>query len=168
MSLYSLFGTNLVPRMQRLFFGTKVVQQDGTKKDTGVQEFVDELLSTIISADPIQLAGTLKLIPPANAPAIQIIHDGGDIDIDGASGTVEALKDIGITIDFSSLTVGIGTLAVDTSGLSISISVSGCTVSASLTGTATLSGNPSLSGTPTVTYDKSFVDLTFDHGLYQG
>lgn len=133
------FSAPLLKRLTREHWGYKITQQDGTIKDSGVQEFAEELLAALASDEPIKLNSTVKLIGPDDgSPAIQIINIGdgdGDppppLDFTGFTGSVQLLSDV--DIDQAE-----GTVTID-----------GCNVSIDIT----------------VTLAKTFKTLTFESGL---
>lgn len=61
------------------FWGTKIPDKNEVLKDTGVQEFAEELLRILTSVGPIQLERPLEFINPTNGPAIKI-YNTGDVD----------------------------------------------------------------------------------------
>jgi hypothetical protein len=174
---YYAFSADIIQRLTRVFWGSKSTQPDGTKKDSGVQEFSDEIIAALSSQDPIKLNSSIDLIAPETGPSIRIWGDGDQIHIinnegdvttvnitntttggggtGGATGTATVLTGVSVGVSLAGVTI-------DTSGLSINISVSGCTVTATLTGTATLSGSPTVTVTPTTG------NLIFTDGAYQG
>lgn len=81
MSLWA-FSAESLKGLSREHWGTKIPLPDGTMKDTGVQEFVEELLARLQSQAAINLAGTIKLNGPVNGPTFQI-NNPGDIFVDG-------------------------------------------------------------------------------------
>lgn len=100
---YYAFTVAAIAGLQREFWGRKIPQPDGSTIDTGVNEFAEELIARLASQDPIQLAGTIKLVGPANGPTIQIINGGGIIDGDGNSippsgftGSITVLTDVDV------------------------------------------------------------------------
>lgn len=72
-----LFALTLeaVQGLQREYWGAKIELPDGTIKDTGVQDFAEELIDRLALCANAQ--GTLILNKPADQAAIQINSDTG-------------------------------------------------------------------------------------------
>lgn len=73
--LYSI-TTALLQRLKREHWGHPMNTDklsDGELHDPGLQEFVDEFLAGLSSKQPVAMADTLTLIAPDNGPAITII-----------------------------------------------------------------------------------------------
>lgn len=62
------------------FWGGKVRDENGALRDTGVQEFVEELVRVLTSQGPIKLERPLEFINKTNGPAIKIYNDGPQVD----------------------------------------------------------------------------------------
>lgn len=58
------------------FWGGKVKDENGTLKDTGVQEFVEEFIARLQSQGPITLNKPLEFLNNTNGPAIKIFNNG--------------------------------------------------------------------------------------------
>lgn len=75
--MFALFETTL-PRLKREHFGFKIEDKQGIKKDTGVQDFVDELLGALSDVKPIDMQTPLAMTNNTGGNAI--IVNGGDDD----------------------------------------------------------------------------------------
>ena len=139
MSFYA-FSAAALQGLSREHWGKKLTIE-GEQHDTGVQEFVDELLARLQSTDPIQLSDTMKFIAPANGPAFQVINNSTNETI---------INEIGVGTPGQALAdVSVSSVTTDTSGLTVDISVSACDV------TATISG----SVVTTVSLSKTFITV---------
>lgn len=176
MSYYAV-AAQLLPFLTRTHFGAKIEGADGQKHDTGVQEFVSELIAALTQTGPIQLADTLTFVAPPNGQAFQIIGGGnGDGEGEGeggggtgVTGSVQVVTGVTVTsVDTSGLTVDTSGLSVNTSGMDVSIAVDGCDVTATLTGSAVLAGSAVVSGTVVVTLNVTYTTLSFVSGLFVG
>lgn len=58
------------------FWGGKVKDENGTLKDTGVQEFVEELVARLSAQQPIVLDKPLEFLNKTNGPGIIMYNDG--------------------------------------------------------------------------------------------
>lgn len=172
MGLWAL-TTEAVQGLVREHWGKKIpVGDTGDKMDTGVQEFVDELVARLASQSPIQMPGPLQLIQPANAPAIQITSGNGDT-IFGDGGTVV----IEIINNVTNETINInndGTITVvNEGGTVINNNTSGESFPGGSSGSVQVlsgvEGSVSVDGcTVTLTLTPTYTTLSFDNGLYTG
>jgi hypothetical protein len=65
------------------FWGGKVRDENGTLKDTGVQEFVEELVARLSAQGPITLDRPIEFLNKTNGPAIKIYNEGPLVDWKG-------------------------------------------------------------------------------------
>lgn len=75
--MYSLFERT-IPRLKRENFGFRIKDVDGIARDTGVQDFVDELIGAFSDIAPIDLRTPLAVNNNSGGDAI--IINGGDTD----------------------------------------------------------------------------------------
>lgn len=172
MGLWAL-TTEAVQGLVREHWGKKIPVGDGGEKmDTGVQEFVDELVARLGSQAPINMPGPLELVQAPNAPAIVVHNNSGDgvvgdgtiiiqiINVDNITniyndGTIENISNEGDVTIINNITNegepfpggASGSVQVITD-MTAEVTVNGCDV--------------------TVTLTPTYTTLTFDNGLYTG
>lgn len=75
---YMAFHADADRSLAGKFWGTKVRDDNGVLKDTGVQELVETLLQILSSVGPIELHRPLEFINRTNGPAMKIYNTGDD------------------------------------------------------------------------------------------
>jgi len=76
MSWYNLFA-QAIPRLAKTKWGTRIMQPDGSSKDTAVQELAEELMGIFGSQGPIQVAGPIQLYNPTGGPVFELNSGNG-------------------------------------------------------------------------------------------
>lgn len=75
MSLRRLFQSAW-PRIMSRHWGAKIKDQDGVRKDTGVNPAMEEMAAILASEAPIAINGPITILNRTNGPAINIINQG--------------------------------------------------------------------------------------------
>ena len=187
MSLYAL-TTALVQRLKSQAFGYKILDQNGNKKDPGVQELADILANGLSDTGNINLSSPVGFSAPQGGGPSIIIHrivpvigdnSGGDsfnqnintgvIRFIDQNGNIVDVPGTGDTINSISQGGGSGS-----GGLTTSVTlITNCTVQVTSSGSGSInvtscSGTVSLSITNNVVVTLTTITLTFQNGLLVG
>lgn len=124
MSLYQLFKS-LSGLLSQQHFGTKILDQDGDKKDTGVQELSNALQQGMGSQAPISINEPIVFDNTSgdpNSPAIRIYTSSGPNGLSG--GGIQFVDPVtGIVTDFNPTTISVSVPTATAQGTQVNTSV---------------------------------------------